>query len=49
MQDLNYEKYYSDGNTNITLLDEYNSSNTNLLNKEELIRFIRPSEVKSEL
>ena len=47
---LNYEKYYSDGNTNITLLDEYNSSNTNLLNKEELIKILLDlPEVKSEL
>jgi|TARA_B100001063_G_C16738030_1_gene543119 UDP-glucose 4-epimerase len=47
---LNYEKYYSDGNTNITSLDEYNSSNTNLLNKEELIKILLDlPEVKSEL
>tara|TARA_B100000902_G_scaffold387990_1_gene432910 strand:+ start:1079 stop:2083 length:1005 start_codon:yes stop_codon:yes gene_type:complete len=47
---LNYEKYYSDGNTNITSSDEYNSSNTNLLNKEELIKILlNLPEVKSEL
>tara|TARA_A100001015_G_scaffold248230_1_gene285499 strand:- start:1262 stop:2350 length:1089 start_codon:yes stop_codon:yes gene_type:complete len=47
---LNYEKYYSDGNTNINVLDEYNSSNTHLLNKEELIKILlNLPEVKSEL
>ena len=47
---LNYEKYYSDGNTNIKALDEYNSSNTHLLNKEELIKILlNLPEVKSEL
>ena len=47
---LNYEKYYSDGNINITSSDEYNSSNTDLLNKEELIKILLDlPEVKSEL
>ncbi len=37
---LNYEKYFSDGNTNIKMPDEYNSSNTKILNKKELINLL---------
>jgi UDP-N-acetylglucosamine 4,6-dehydratase len=35
-RDLNYAKYVEEGNKSITLSDEYNSHNTNRLNKKEL-------------
>ena len=35
-RDLNYDKYFSDGNTKIRTPIEYNSSNTELLSKELL-------------
>lgn len=34
--DLNYAKYYSDGNQDISLIQEYNSNNTHRLSQEEL-------------
>ncbi len=34
--DLNYAKYFSDGNRDIGTLQEYNSSNTHRLSPEEL-------------
>jgi len=37
---LNYEKYFSKGKTNIKMPNEYNSSNTKLLNKKELIELL---------
>lgn len=35
-RDLNYDKYFTDGNENRTKLEEYNSNNTQLLNVEEV-------------
>ena len=35
-RDLNYDKYFIDGNTEIASKDEYNSDNTTRLNKEEV-------------
>ena len=47
---LNYEKYFSDGNNSKTLYDEYNSSNTKILTKEELIQILlKLPEVKSHI
>ena len=47
---LNYEKYFSDGNNSKTLYDEYNSSNTKILSKEELIQILlKLPEVKSHI
>ena len=36
---LNYEKYFSDGDVNNIIPKEYNSSNTRVLDKEELKNF----------
>ena len=47
---LNYDKYFSSGNLNNKLVEEYNSSNTKVLNEHELIKIlIELPEVKSEL
>ena len=35
-RDLNYDKYFTDGNEERTQLEEYNSNNTQLLNVEEV-------------
>ncbi len=35
-RDLNYDKYFKDGNTERTALSEFNSNNTTLLNVEEV-------------
>lgn len=35
-RDLNYEKYFSDGNQRQTLLKEFNSNNTEILNVEQV-------------
>ena len=49
-RDLNYNKYFSDGNTKIKNTFEYNSSNTELLSKEKLIQILlKLPAVKSEL
>tara|TARA_A100001015_G_scaffold283999_1_gene349920 strand:- start:4960 stop:5958 length:999 start_codon:yes stop_codon:yes gene_type:complete len=37
---LNYEKYFSEGEVHKKLPDEYNSSNTKILNKKELINIL---------
>ena len=37
---LNYEKYFSDGEKSKNMSDEYNSSNTKILNKKELIELL---------
>ena len=49
-RDLNYDKYFSDGNTKIRTPIEYNSSNTELLSKELLIQILlKLPAVRSEL
>jgi UDP-N-acetylglucosamine 4,6-dehydratase/5-epimerase len=49
-RNLNYEKYFSDGNKDKGLMGEYNSSNTKILNKNELIKvLLELPEVKSQL
>lgn len=35
-RDLNYDKYFNDGNEKMNLIDEYNSDNTKILNVEEV-------------
>lgn len=35
-RDLNYDKYFNDGNEKLTSIDEYNSDNTQLLNVEQV-------------
>lgn len=35
-RDLNYNKYFAEGNPELTNIDEYNSNNTNLLTIEEI-------------
>ncbi|MFZ7942497.1 SDR family NAD(P)-dependent oxidoreductase [Neobacillus sp. 19] len=35
-RDLNYDKYFVDGNKNLTTIEEYNSQNTELLNVEQI-------------
>ena len=39
-RDLNYDKYFSAGHTKIKNTFEYNSSNTELLSKEQLIQIL---------
>jgi UDP-glucose 4-epimerase len=47
---LNYEKYFSDGNNSNKVFDEYNSNNTKILSKEELIDILlKLPEVKSHI
>ena len=47
---LNYDKYYSKGNIKIDNPEEYNSYNTKILNKKELIELLKNiPEVSSEL
>ncbi len=47
---LNYEKYFFQGDQKTKSLEEYNSSNTLMLNKEALIKvLLKLPEVKSEL
>jgi UDP-glucose 4-epimerase len=49
-RDLNYAKYIEEGSKKITLTDEYNSHNTNRLNKDELkALLLKLPYVKSEL
>jgi len=49
-RDLNYDKYFSKGESNLSQQKEYNSSNTDILNKEELIKVLLKLDiVKSEL
>jgi len=49
-RDLNYAQYFTKGNTNSTLQDDYNSHNTTLLNVEELIEvLLKLSCVQKEL
>tara|TARA_Y100000590_G_scaffold442760_2_gene571281 strand:+ start:219 stop:452 length:234 start_codon:yes stop_codon:yes gene_type:complete len=47
---LNYDKYFSKGDIKKKYLEEYNSNNTNMLNKDKLIKvLLNLPEVKSEL
>ena len=47
---LNYDKYFSKGETTKKDIEEYNSNNTYVLNKDELIKvLLNLPEVKSEL
>ncbi|SER62186.1 UDP-glucose 4-epimerase [Isobaculum melis] len=39
-RDLNYGKFYEEGNTEAALIDEYNSNNTARLSKDELIEVL---------
>jgi UDP-glucose 4-epimerase len=39
-RDLNYNKYFSEGQQNINKIEEYNSFNTTRLNQEELINLL---------
>jgi len=49
-RDLNYEQYFSDGNTGKEIDTEYNSSNTKILDKEELTKILLElPEVQSQL
>ena len=49
-RDLNYDKYFSKGGSKVDEQKEYNSSNTELLNKEKLIKnLLKLPEVISEL
>jgi len=49
-RDLNYDKYFSSGDAQISLLNEYHSHNTYRLNKEELTKiFMDLNYVKNEL
>ena len=49
-RDLNYDKYFIDGNTEIASKDEYNSDNTIRLNKEEVKeKLLSLDYVKNEL
>lgn len=49
-RDLNYDKYFIDGNTEIASKDEYNSDNTTRLNKDEVKeKLLSLDYVKNEL
>ena len=49
-RDLNYEKYFTEGNKEEHLLDDYHSHNTNQLNVEQVKEVLLSlSEVKAEL
>jgi len=39
-RDLNYNKYFSEGQRNLSQIEEYNSFNTNRLSEEELIKLL---------
>lgn len=40
-RDLNYEKYLSDGNKKIDIMEEYNSNNTKQLDVNEMIKLLK--------
>lgn len=49
-RDLNYDKYFTDGNEQRTQLEEYNSNNTELLNVEEVkAKLLTLDYIKEEL
>lgn len=49
-RDLNYEKYLEKGSTKITLTEEYNSINTNILSVNEIKeKLLKLEEIQSEL
>ena len=49
-RDLNYSKYFSEGETNISSLEDYTSHNTHRLNVEELKSLLGTLEfIKKEL
>jgi len=49
-RDLNYEKYLKEGSTKITLAEEYNSNNTQILSVEEIKkRLLNLDYIKEEL
>lgn len=49
-RDLNYDKYFTDGNEGRTQLEEYNSNNTELLNIEEVkAKLLTLDYIKEEL
>ena len=49
-RELNYEKYLEEGSPRISLTDEYNSNNTQILSVEEIkIRLLMLDEIKEEL
>jgi len=49
-RDLNYEKYLKEGSTKLTLAEEYNSNNTQILSVEEIKkRLLNLDYIKEEL
>ena len=49
-RDLNYEKYFTEGEEERTKLEEYNSNNTQLLNVEEVkAKLLTLSYIREEL
>lgn len=49
-RDLNYDKYYSDGNKKVSTVEEYNSSNTTQLTVSQVIKKLKTLDyIKSEL
>lgn len=49
-RDLNYEKYFTDGEKERSVLSEFNSNNTKLLNVEEIKeKLLQLDEIKAEL
>ena len=40
MRNLNYDNYFTKGNTKQSLSEDYNSSNTKQLNKNEIIKIL---------
>lgn len=39
-RDLNYDNYFNNGNKNLSILEDYNSNNTTILDKEEMKRLL---------
>ena len=49
-RDLNYGKYYEEGNATRSTLSEFNSNNTDLLDVEQVkVRLLKLSYIKAEL
>lgn len=49
-RDLNYDKYFSEGNSKLCNITEYNSSNTNRLNTDEVVeKLLELDYIKDEL
>ena len=46
-RDLNYNRYFSEGEDKISIIDDYNSSNTEQLNVENIIKLLNSIDLKN--